>query len=315
MEATKLVTVLVRSIGERTEHLCCELLKKQISSENIFIISESPFVKTLEKTFEKALEQNRKWTLCIDSDVFINGNFINEIISFAEMQDEDVFLIQGLCFDKFFNQTREVGQRLYRTNVLEYCFQFIKEATLSIRPETYIVDMVRKMGFKKLSVSSICVGVHDYEQSYEDIYRKCFTHTKKHHSHFDMKSVSSFWEKKSYLDNDFLVALQAYKDAINYSKKVFIDKNSDFMGGFYLKLQQLNLYEKKPLIIKDDSALNFINGLLFRELSLLGVEFRDRNFKKSSKNIKKFRRWIFWFRWNKSTKFIRLFGIYFLKKS
>lgn len=266
MDVNKLVTVIIRSVGERTETLCFELLKQQINEENIFIVSDIPFVKTLEKTFKKAVSEGRKWTLCIDSDVLVRPGLVKDIISYAEKQNDDVFVIQGMSLDKFINCTREVGQRLFRTELLSKGFEFMSEAAEDIRPESFVVVNILNQGYKKILEPNLLIGVHDFEQSYKDIYRKCFTHTIKHQGSFDMDIIRDFWQEKSTYDGDFKVARQAFTDALEYKDKIYIDKNSKFMENFDEKLAKLQLKEKLPIDVGSNKIEEIFNLALINFL-------------------------------------------------
>jgi len=73
----EILTVVIRSIGERTENKCYQLIEKQISKRNIFIVRKRPFTESIKESFKIAIEEKRKWLLCIDADVLVRENAIN----------------------------------------------------------------------------------------------------------------------------------------------------------------------------------------------------------------------------------------------
>ena len=87
------VTVIIRSVGERTEKLCCELLKKQVPPENIFKVCEAPFTEALKKTFTVAIEANRTWTFVVDADMLVRPGALQELVEKAEAAEENIFEI------------------------------------------------------------------------------------------------------------------------------------------------------------------------------------------------------------------------------
>lgn len=264
MKLEDLVTVIVRSVGERTEGLCCSLIKEQIPEDNIHLISEGPFYKTLEATFKTALRENRKWTLCLDADVLIRPSFIKDIIEYAEGRPADVVEINAVAIDKFLLSPREVGQRLYRTQALEQAILYVDAAKEEIRPETFIVNQLLKEGFHQDRID-LLVGIHDYEQSYKDIYRKIFVHTKKHQA-AGIAADYKLWKQRQLYDNDYKVAVAAYEASLKYTGKVLITCNADFLSDAEAVIAKLKLVEKRNLLADDKSATACLNQILMRSM-------------------------------------------------
>lgn len=290
------ITIIIRSVGERTEDLCYRLINKQISSKNIHIVNEKPFTNAIEKTFDIGIEKNRKWTLVIDADVLIKPKIIEEMFKEAESKDNKIFGISGKIIDKFLCASpRLAGNHLYRTKYLEEAKKFIPSPNKAIRPETYTKE---KMESKKRLWESvpIVVGFHDYEQYYKDIYRKCFTHSKKFSA--NVSEILAHWKKESKEDEDFRVALMAFKDGKKYKKNIAIDANAKFMNNFENKLKKIELKEKKP--IKKSKFLDDIHyfNYLIKELE------KSNNILKESKSYR-IGSFIFFFP-SKLKNFIRL---------
>lgn len=237
----KNLTVIIRTVGERTTELCYELVKKQIAEENIHIISETPFTEAVRKTFEVGMRENRKWTFVVDADVLLKPTVIEKLVCHAETLDEYVFEIEARIIDKFLFSPREAGNHLYRTVLMEQALKYIPEPYSEIRPETYVKDAMKKDGFSWIVMENI-VGIHDYEQYYTDIYRKSFIQAKKHFE--QVSGILSDWKEKSIQDKDFLVALYGFEDGCNFKDIIAIDASLNSI--FKDRLVELNISEKKP---------------------------------------------------------------------
>lgn len=243
-EIEKNVTVIVRTVNERTSDLCIHLLTKQISKKNMHIVSESPLSKTVRRTFEISIQENRKWNLIVDADVLIKPNFIEELYAFAEEQNDDVFEIEVQIIDKFLNSAREAGNKLYRTKYLPEAINLIPEPFEAIRPDTHVCQEMEKRNKPQVK-TNILMGLHDFEQYYRDIYRKSFIQATKHPE--QVEKLIPHWEKMAVSDNDFKIALSGFNTGKKYGEKVSIDINSEFMKNFEDVMKSFKLKEKKNI--------------------------------------------------------------------
>ena len=89
------VTVVIRSVGERTENLCREIIAAQIAHQNIFLVREKPFACAVQRTFQIGIEQGRPWTLAVDADTLLLPGVIQYLCEYAETQDANLFKAQG----------------------------------------------------------------------------------------------------------------------------------------------------------------------------------------------------------------------------
>ena len=238
------VTGIIRSVGERTERVCFELLKKQIPESNIQFVREKPFNEAVRKTFEVGIQENRKWTYAIDADLLIKPGVIKELFYFAETTDEQVFKITGKIIDKFIESPREGGIHLYRTAHMEHALNKIPDPYESTRPESFVRNEMNKIGFISVT-TEIITGLHDFEQYYHDIYRKCFIHSKKHHVR--VMKVLPAWEQLAINDHDYLIAINGFNAGCKYEGPVSIDTNSNFLNEFKNTLDYLSIKEKGEL--------------------------------------------------------------------
>ena len=198
------IAVIIRSAGERTRDLCHKLLCDQVLRENIVVISEQPFTRALQRSFELGIEMARRWTLCVDADMLLRKTGVQTLLNWAEAAHANVFQAQGNLFDKILGGPRWVSPRLYRTSLLTKALGCIPGDGASLRPETSVRDQMNSLGYSSLHYNST-IGLHDFEQYYRDIYRKSFVHAHKHAAH--MEHLESLWERWAHRDPDYAVAL------------------------------------------------------------------------------------------------------------
>lgn len=261
--ASDLLTIVVRSVGERTEQACLKVLQKQIPNANIHVVHQSPFWKALEETYQIGLKENRQWTLALDADVVLEAEAIEKLLSDAQNSAPTTFCVIGLLFDVLLNTARPVGFHLYRTQFLEDALKHLQSVNLTIRPESGVVQKMKKQGFGYVQSNEI-YGVHDAEQYYRDIYRKCFVHAQKNPDL--VKSAKAYWIAHSEDNPDFRVALRAVEDAQRYTKQVQIDAKADFLRNVDQILAQMGLKEKPPL---SEEQIE----MLYRSLSTMSPVF------------------------------------------
>ena len=235
------VCVIIRSVGERTEAKCRYLLEKQVNKENIITVREIPFSASMRKSYSLGVGSNKKWTLCIDSDVLVKDSSINKLIQYADSLPENVFEVQGLILDKFIPIKRCAGNHLFRTKLLPKAITLIPPEGSTLRPEGTTIKKMVELGYP-YAVSDTLIGLHDFEQFYSDIYRKCYTHAHKHKYMFS--EIEQFWKNHSE-DLDYQVAsLGAIAGKVNKGT-VLIDKK-------YLLEESLFALEIKGITEKNE---------------------------------------------------------------
>ena len=235
------VSVIIRHTNERTLDACLNLLSSQVSSDNIQIISETPFSYAVKRTFEIGIDYNKDWTLAIDADIFVTNDCIDTLVSAAENLEDYFFEIQGRILDKFYGVPRGGGPHLYRTKYLKKAIKFIPKEGTTLRPESYTYDKMAEIGYHYYFGKEV-YGLHDYEQFYNDIYRKGFLHAKKHLRY--LAHFEKFWGEKQQNDFDFSVALFGFEQAKKFTETVYVDRNffpmelTDFLekNGQYEKI-------------------------------------------------------------------------------
>lgn len=220
------VTIIIRSVGERTETLCRKLILDQgVPEEAVFVINEAPFSKAMKVGFEIGIAEKRPWTYCVDADLMLRPKSILNMIQHADRQPSNVCEIQGFILDKFFGGARMGGVHVYRTSLLDRVINLIPPEGKDIRPETHALNSMRAVGYPWITVKEL-VGVHDFEQSYEDIFRKCYVQAHKHLGHTEQ--LVPFWRSKSESDMDYQIALAGFSEGIKHFGEVRIDKRAEY---------------------------------------------------------------------------------------
>jgi len=229
------VTVIIRTVGERTEALCKKLVLEQgIAGENVVFVREAPFSKALEKSFQVGLERGLPWTMCVDADLLLRPYSIKKLVEFGNKQKPEVCEFQGLVLDKFFGGPRPAGNHLYRTVHLKKALEMIPEEGINIRPEFHTLKRMKLSGFPWYN-TSLLMGIHDFEQHYRDIYRKTFVYAHKYYQNVDLFLV--YWREMLKNDPDFMVALKGLANGICHYDKVHIDINQSYYAEFQSQVQ------------------------------------------------------------------------------
>lgn len=233
------VTVIVRSVNERTTSSCRQLLLEVFQQDSIFIINEVPFSNAIRKSFEIGIIENKKWTLCIDADVLVYAKSIRALVDFGEKMEENVFEVQGLVEDKFFFVKRPAGNHLYRTTLIPIAKELIPSSNQSLRPET---DMLNKMVLNGFSwrQTDLIIGLHDFEQFYSDIFRKNVLQAHKHSSF--LYDIIKKWESLKEKDFDYQVALWGVRWGTLYNS-ISVDKK--FQEKEILEILNIKRVEEK----------------------------------------------------------------------
>lgn len=203
------LTVIVRECGERTAEACVRLLQRIFPDQEIHRVSARPFSATLRLSLEKGLAEGRPWTLCIDADLLPLPE-LAILLDEARSAPEDLFELQGLVFDKLMTAPRAAGNHLYRTCLIGKALPLIP-AENSLRPETDMIEAMAARGHPNRQ-SRTMIGLHDFEQSYCDIYAKAYLHGHKHR--FILPLFRPLWQMLARMDADYRVALLAVDDAL-----------------------------------------------------------------------------------------------------
>ncbi|MBI1942441.1 MAG: hypothetical protein HYS35_02145 [Betaproteobacteria bacterium] len=234
-------TIIVRHCGERTTEACAQLLQALAPGNKIHRVSAQPFQEALRQSLELGIAEGRPWTLCIDADVLVLpglAGFLAAVDGFPS----GFFEAQALVLDKLLPARRPAGNHLYRTELIARALPRIP-AGKSLRPESDMILAMAGMGYRAHQ-SALLVGLHDFEQAYDDIYLKAFLHAHKHR--FLAPLLRPLWEALGREDDDFRVALMALEDGLQHGPGPEVSRSfrRERVQG---ALAVLSLAPKKPL--------------------------------------------------------------------
>ena len=215
------ITVVVRSAGERTLNASVELLQAFFSADQIQVIEEVPFSQAVRRSLEIGLAAKRPWLLCVDADVLVSREGIENLFKVAKKAPPEIFEIQGLIFDKFFPVLRPSGARFYRTIFAPKALDLIPKEGSTLRPESSLLNAMAREGHPWLQCDAV-VGVHDFEQYYRDIFRKCFLQGHKHRQIIPL--VLDYWVEQSLHDPDFKAGLLGILYGQSHAGTVLVDR-------------------------------------------------------------------------------------------
>lgn len=237
------VTPIIRSTGERTTECCKSLLAEIFPENTIILINEVPFEKAIYEGYKRGIECGREWTLIIDADVLPYKPGVENFLKCAFNVDNTVFVTMGQIIDFAWCGIRSGGIRLYRTSMLSEAIVLIPEFGTKGRPESAVLHAMKARG-KPFYMADIIIGIHDYEQSYKDIFRKGIQHENKHRPF--KGCMESLWKRESVNNHDYTVALMGMKigEIITINNYVDVQKYPENISQL---LKLAGLEEKSPL--------------------------------------------------------------------
>lgn len=270
------ILVIIRSNDERTTSGCRLLLTQIFHNVVLHVINVTPFSQAIKVMFELALQEKKEWMLCIDADVLISEEGIKKLISGISTLDKNVFQLQGLVLDKFFNVYRPAGNHLYRIAFAEQAIAYIPEEGTSLRPETDMLNRMSKAGYTWVQCDAI-VGIHDYEQYYSDIYRKCFLQAHKHDK--VVEYLEKYWNDMSSEDTDFQVALWGSTSGKLYKNTVLVDKR--FMEKEAIETLHIKKTNEKETIADISNLVLFVQQTIDNYYAINFETLQEKIFPKS----------------------------------
>jgi hypothetical protein len=235
------VQIIVRSIGERTTAACELACRRLVPDAPVAIVREQPFERALQEMCRVAPELGRDWTLVVDADLLLTRTAV-EVLRHGHATQPGLFQFQAAIVDKFGLRARVAGPRLFSTPLLVEARKQVPQPGVSLRPETTMIEAMAQRGHPSATVAEI-IAIHDFEQSYRDIYRKGILHGKKHRS---WTKLVDEWLVRGATDPDFAVLAAGFFDGLlsRFDRQSDETRESDACGDV---LRRLGLSEKPEL--------------------------------------------------------------------
>lgn len=245
------VTVVIRTADERSLNACLNSVKDQVEHDNIIVIKEKPFYRAVQKTFEHGINKGRKWTLAVDADLVLLPQAISIMLDQAEKQLELLYVYQGFILDKFKCGKRQGGPHLYRTEHLQKALELLEKDDQSLRPESNTYKSMAGLGYQVVLDKKV-FALHDFFQSFSDVYRKAYFHGIKHKG---WHTLLPLWIQKSENDTDYKIATLGFIDG-------YFSEGSSYPSIDQFQEKVLNLLKSRfELKEKDELKLEDLGDL------------------------------------------------------
>jgi hypothetical protein len=178
------LSIVVRSVGERTESACLRAVESQVDNARaVRVVRHKPFAQAHMESLRLAIESNAKWSLFLDADILLRAGAIANMIREAEQVSAAFYMLEFRVLDKGFGGPAYAGVHLYTTRFLAAAYAYKELASDAQRPETRLCqEMARRAGIPSL-LSVQLLGLHGYEQYYRDLYRTTFVRAVKFARH------------------------------------------------------------------------------------------------------------------------------------
>jgi hypothetical protein len=129
--------------------------------------------------------------------------------------------LEGRVLDKITGRYRQAGHRIYRTELLPLALKQIPAPGSKIQPEYFTVQEMGRLGHPFRHVGCV-TGLHDFEQSYCDLYRKALVHSRKMSSL--VGALIQRCAERLHEDPDFRVILKGLWDGLTMNDPLKIDR-------------------------------------------------------------------------------------------
>lgn len=234
------VTVVIRTVGERTTDLCRRILEAQLPKDQVHLISERPHSQSVKRTFEIGIEQNRRWTMAVDADVLFFEGSVEKLIRNAESLSKrrlrKLLVYQGNVYCKLFGKPRP-GFHLYNTQFLKHALAEQPGASENLRPESSIWATLADKGFLRY-VDEHIYAIHAFEQSKQDCLKNGFFQASKHL--FLAHKMVPKWRESGASDTDYKLFLEGFQKGLVNEGSVKVDQD------FFEKMFEDQVTEEKP---------------------------------------------------------------------
>jgi hypothetical protein len=236
---------IIRSVGERTEKLCIDSVKRHLAEDSIHMIRNvKPFSSALDRMFEIAIENDYDWYFGLDADVILVKDWLDKLNTVVSNLDRDCYRIDFPVKDRFLDKITYAGTHFYNHRFTREAQKMLERTRNDNKPEGNIRHL---MSQKEHLEKDVCLGYHGFEQYRRDIfarfalrYKRDSRYVKRHRIFREMdeeKEVAKAgWEYAKTSDLDFT----------NFdSREVFLKKTEKLdplkipLDDFYKKMDEM----------------------------------------------------------------------------
>lgn len=260
--------VIIRSIGERTQHLCYDSIRQYIPKKDIHLLQNIyPSYRVYLKMFEIAQEKKYDWALGIDADLVLRPEWWSIAQKeFHQRKNQKIFRLNFAVKDFVTQNTLSRGNHFYNGKYIKYCRKYLK---LNLRmgkignknmSKGYLKSLLLRPEFRirthmktNLKVSEKFIkkeiGLHGYEQYYVEIFRQYLVRYYREPEFYKTKganflTIESPQELLKNGDIERYVATLAWNTAPSWPIKNIDGRIKKQIASF---LELHGIVEKKPL--------------------------------------------------------------------
>lgn len=242
------VDYIIRSIGERTEEVCAELVDLQRQPcEKVTILREPTHARAIGKTIATGMKSSAEWVIVLDADMLLLPGGMSQVRKELALCDASVFFLDAAVFDKLF-RIKRVGVKAYRRATLGKIYEVFNEIKdePNLKIEKAMLKRFRERNRElTMAFPESTVALHDFHQYYKDLYRKTYLYATRTPAW--NKGARKLWGKWANKDSDYLVMLKGLEDAQN-EKRQLSNSVKDFdPEEIEERIKKLGLTEKGPL--------------------------------------------------------------------
>ncbi len=247
---------VIRTVGERTEEVCIELVQLQKNlNEKATVIREPTHASAVDKTFMLGLQSEADWFVLIDADMLLLPGCMQEIKNEIQSLSKNTFVIFPAVYDKLYSM-RRWGVTVYRVSVIEEVYKAFQKVRRHhhLKIEGKAIKEVASRQ-KEMYFSRKVVALHDFHQYYKDLYRKTYLNAIRNPGY--NKRAKKYWKKMSAQDADYLVMLKGLEDALTEGRQLTNSVNDFSQAELTERIREQRLSEKHPLYWKDFANNSF----------------------------------------------------------
>jgi len=250
--------LVLRASGERTQSVSMKLARLRLpDGAGVSLVSEAPFESALRASYEEGIRAGKQWTITLDADVLLGEGSLARLLDQAAKMPSHFFELKGRIYDKVTGTYRPAGHHVYRTELLSRALGQIPEPGSQLQPEYFTTLQMWRMGHP-CRQEGLAVGLHDFEQSYCDLYRKAIVQSRK----MAARAGDLIGRCAEHLhdDPDFLVILKGLWDGLMTRERLVVDRRQ-FAERALDALRALGLEEKAGLE-NEDRFIEAFPGML-----------------------------------------------------
>ena len=161
---------IIRSVGERTENLCVEAVRRYLPEENVDIVRNvRPFHMAVRRMFDIANGKDYDWYLGLDADVVLIDAWLNHVQDAVNNLKGDCHKIIFLVKDRFIAVPTFYGIHLYNHKYTNEAIRILKRTQQDTKPEG---NLRHHMSCPQFLYKKGILGYHGYLQYCKDIFAR-----------------------------------------------------------------------------------------------------------------------------------------------